>query len=103
MEKVTQSNAGNAEETATAAEELNAQADQMLAAVGDLQRLVGLTATPRAEYTAQKKINPAPKQVNAAFRPHRNQLRIASSNPKNSGKAISARRQSREALFEVKA
>ncbi|HEY0967471.1 MAG TPA: methyl-accepting chemotaxis protein [Opitutaceae bacterium] len=41
MDKVTQSNASNAEETAAAAEELNAQSAMLLDAVGDLQKLVG--------------------------------------------------------------
>ena len=40
MDKVTQSNAANAEESASAAEELNAQAESMKEAVGDLLRLV---------------------------------------------------------------
>ena len=40
MDKVTQSNAANAEESASAAEELNAQAESMKDAVGDLLRLV---------------------------------------------------------------
>jgi len=41
MDKVTQSNAGNAEETAAAAEELNAQAQSMQENVAELLRLVG--------------------------------------------------------------
>jgi methyl-accepting chemotaxis protein len=41
MDKVTQSNAANAEETAAAAEELNAQAAMLLDTVNDLMRLVG--------------------------------------------------------------
>ena len=41
MDKVTQSNSCTAEETAAAAEELNAQAAAMLASVHDLLRLVG--------------------------------------------------------------
>jgi methyl-accepting chemotaxis protein len=40
MDKVTQSNAANAEESASAAEELNAQADTLRAAVQDLEQLV---------------------------------------------------------------
>lgn len=40
MDKVTQSNAANAEESAAAAEELNAQAESMKDAVNDLLRLV---------------------------------------------------------------
>jgi methyl-accepting chemotaxis protein len=41
MDKVTQSNASNAEETAAAAEELNAQAALLKEAVSNLQRLAG--------------------------------------------------------------
>jgi methyl-accepting chemotaxis protein len=41
MDKVTQSNAANAEESAAAAEELNAQAETMKQSVTDLQQLVG--------------------------------------------------------------
>ena len=41
MDKVTQSNAANAEESAAAAEELNAQAEVMKQAVGELMQLVG--------------------------------------------------------------
>jgi methyl-accepting chemotaxis protein len=41
MDKVTQSNAANAEESAAAAQELNAQAEVMKQAVGELMQLVG--------------------------------------------------------------
>ncbi len=41
MDKVTQSNAASAEETASASEELNAQAEMMRESVSHLQRLVG--------------------------------------------------------------
>ncbi len=41
MDKVTQSNAANAEESAAAAEELNAQAETMKHSVGELLQLVG--------------------------------------------------------------
>jgi len=41
MDKVTQSNASNAEETAAAAEELNAQASMLQEAVANLERLAG--------------------------------------------------------------
>jgi methyl-accepting chemotaxis protein len=47
MDKVTQSNAASAEETAAAAEELNAQAAMLLDTVNDLMRLVGGGGTPR--------------------------------------------------------
>ena len=46
MDKVTQANAGNAEETAAAAEELNAQSLTLREAVADLRRLIGGAGTP---------------------------------------------------------
>ena len=48
MDKVTQSNASNAEETASAAEELNAQALSLKEAVVELGKLVGHTSTSEA-------------------------------------------------------
>ncbi len=48
MDKVTQSNAANAEENASAAEELNAQAGSLRAAIQDLERLVLGTGSARA-------------------------------------------------------
>ena len=46
MDKVTQANAGNAEETAAAAEELNAQSIALKGAVGSLEQLVGGVSRP---------------------------------------------------------
>ena len=75
MDKVTQNNAASAEETAAAAQELNAQTTTMRQAVGDLLRLVdGLqissrppepTAFPPAKPT---KRNPAVHSPTAAHR-----------------------------------
>jgi methyl-accepting chemotaxis protein len=45
MDKVTQANAAGAEESASAAQELNAQADLMKQAVGELLQLVGGAST----------------------------------------------------------
>jgi methyl-accepting chemotaxis protein len=45
MDKVTQANAGNAEETAAASEELSAQSLSMKEAVSNLQQLVGGRST----------------------------------------------------------
>ena len=65
MDKVTQSNASNAEESAAAAEELNAQAEVLKDAVRELQQLVsGTTSAP----TAQPKAAP----TQPAFRPKPN-------------------------------
>jgi methyl-accepting chemotaxis protein len=49
MDKVTQSNAGNAEETAAAAEELSAQSVVMLENVGELLKLVGASQSPNGK------------------------------------------------------
>ncbi|MDQ5978590.1 MAG: hypothetical protein QG602_1564 [Verrucomicrobiota bacterium] len=46
MDKVTQGNASNSEETAAAAEELNAQARSLKAIVGHLQHLIGGVSRP---------------------------------------------------------
>jgi methyl-accepting chemotaxis protein len=51
MDKVTQSNAANAEESAAAAEELNAQAQSMKAAVVGLLNMVGGKAQTKVEST----------------------------------------------------
>jgi methyl-accepting chemotaxis protein len=52
MDKVTQGNAANAEESASAAEELNAQAECMKESVGELLRLVGRTGTGNISVSA---------------------------------------------------
>ncbi len=49
MDKVTQSNAAAAEESASASEELNAQAQTLRDAVGELLALVGSRISTRAE------------------------------------------------------
>ncbi len=51
MDKVTQSNAASAEESASAAEELNAQALTLKGVVADLRRLVGGNASPTERKT----------------------------------------------------
>ena len=51
MDKVTQSNAANAEESAAAAEELNAQAEAMKTAVATVLKLVGGSAQTTTEST----------------------------------------------------
>jgi methyl-accepting chemotaxis protein len=48
MDKVTQSTAANAEESAAASEELSSQAEQMRICVQDLQALVGASGTDRS-------------------------------------------------------
>ena len=47
MEKVTQENAGSAEETASAAQELSAQSECMKSSVADLLKLVGTAKEPK--------------------------------------------------------
>ncbi len=65
MDKVTQSNASNAEETAAAAAELNSQASTLLDAVAGLQRLVGgqggstRAPTPTSAPSAPRAAKPA--------------------------------------------
>jgi methyl-accepting chemotaxis protein len=55
MDKVTQSNAASAEETAAAAEELNGQAEIMKQSVGELLALVGGKKQPAAMQPAARK------------------------------------------------
>jgi methyl-accepting chemotaxis protein len=52
MDKVTQQNAANAEESASASEEMSAQAEQMKGFVTDLAHLVGGNTGPRVQSTA---------------------------------------------------
>jgi len=70
MDKVTQSNAANAEETAASAEELNAQALCLLESVGELMQLVGGAAQPRESAKAAPKQSVA-KNVATTTRPAR--------------------------------
>ncbi len=58
MDKVTQSNAANAEECAASAEEMNAQAATMKDAVGELMKLVG--GTSQVNKTPQTTLPAAP-------------------------------------------
>lgn len=61
MDKVTQSNASSAEETAAAAEELNAQAVSLRDAVGDLMQLIG-ASSPGARLQKNPSAPAAPVQ-----------------------------------------
>ena len=74
MDKVTQSNAANAEESAAAAEELNAEAVVMKAAVRDLLQLIGGggSETTIAPAPAPKSRRVAPAQPVPAHENHRN-------------------------------
>ena len=90
MDKVTQSNAANAEESAAAAEELNAQAEVMKQSVAELLQLVGgksegVVSTPATHAWQAKPVHapaPAPKR----------QLVTASSNGNSNGHAHTAPR-----------
>ena len=95
MDKVTQSNAANAEESAAAAEELNSQAEVMKQSVGELLQLVGgqnrtevkPSATPRrAPARSAKPAGPrlAPLPTNGNGKSH------AHSQPSVAGKSRSA-------------
>ncbi len=64
MDKVTQSNAANAEESAAAAEELNAQADTMKQSVAELLQLVGGDGGNRQ--SAGVRTTPAPARAHEA-------------------------------------
>jgi len=65
MDKVTQSNASNAEETASAAEELNAQAISLKEAVAELSKLVGSSG----QSSANTRIAEAITRKQSSFRP----------------------------------
>ncbi len=70
MDKVTQSNAGNAEETAAAAEELSAQAVAMQELVADLRRLVeGAAALPPLDSTKNSSRGIPPPNDSSLRRP----------------------------------
>ena len=78
MDKVTQANAGNAEETAAAAEELSAQSVALKESVEQLSRLVGGKGATASHATALAAIRPAiaparpaPKAPSAASKPAR--------------------------------
>ncbi|MFC1464435.1 MAG: methyl-accepting chemotaxis protein [Candidatus Brachytrichaceae bacterium NZ_4S206] len=65
MDKVTQTNAANAEESAAASEELSAQAEQLRACVGDLLALVGAKreeSTPVRTSPMQSQARPITKR-----------------------------------------
>jgi len=77
MDKVTQSNAANAEESAAAAEELTAQAESLKDAVADLLRLVdgqgrqaGATASGLRHASVKRGIPKAPKPAAIAGNGH---------------------------------
>jgi methyl-accepting chemotaxis protein len=90
MDKVTQSNAANAEESASASEELSAQAEQMTRVVGELSALVSgsnsvPTAAPRKSISAKR----GPKPAHLLTSDHAFH-QIAGSAPKSKGKTITA-------------
>jgi methyl-accepting chemotaxis protein len=74
MDKVTQSNAANAEETASAAEELNAQAKTLLENVEELLKLVGGSRTKSSRHRAEPVSLPPARKSSArpATFPHKN-------------------------------
>lgn len=69
MDKVTQSNAANAEESASASEELNAQAESMHEIVGDLTKVVGGSGSDRKPRAAAPPRRPAPQRPAPQARP----------------------------------
>ncbi|MBL9207963.1 MAG: hypothetical protein JNN01_22960 [Opitutaceae bacterium] len=82
MDQVTQTNAGSAEETAAAAEELSAQAVVLKEAVAQLQVLTGTRSTVQASvptFTAQteKPARPVPPRRPSAAKPARKVATVA--------------------------
>jgi len=69
MDKVTQSNAANAEESAAAAQELNAQAAIMKQAVGELMQLVGGAAEATAPRSSQRPPSARPQANGRTSKP----------------------------------
>ncbi|MFA6542938.1 MAG: hypothetical protein WCS99_00830, partial [Limisphaerales bacterium] len=70
MDKVTQSNAASAEESASAAEELNGQTNSLKEAVNELQRLMGSDAqSARPATRAGVEVMPGPARHNGGARP----------------------------------
>jgi methyl-accepting chemotaxis protein len=90
MDKVTQSNAANAEESASASEELNAQAEQMNTIVAELSALIGgstsaNTAAPRKSASSKR----GPKQNHLLASDHAFH-QIAGGAPKSKSKTVTA-------------
>jgi methyl-accepting chemotaxis protein len=69
MDKVTQTNAANAEESASASEELNAQAESLKDAVHQLQTLVGGVSAENSRETSQSR--PSSKGASRETKNHR--------------------------------
>jgi hypothetical protein len=69
MDKVIQSNAANAEESAAAAQELNGQAEVMKQAVGELLKLVGGKETSNVRLAPKSDMKPkafSPRSLRAS-------------------------------------
>jgi methyl-accepting chemotaxis protein len=94
MDKVTQSNAANAEESAAAAEELNAQAISMKDSVAELLQLVGCAAN-RSEHTEPAMPKPEKKpflKTPAAHNGHNHAAKILSPEREPAPSLVAARR-----------
>ena len=65
MDKVVQVNASNAEESAAAAEQMNAQAGQMLVLVAELEKLVGGNGHPKGSGKSQRVSGDSPAPQSA--------------------------------------
>jgi len=84
MDKITQSNAGNAEETAAAAEELSALARMMHESVVDLRKLVGGAGQdePPAGPLSTRKPSPvAQRVISPTYASARKNLRVPAVSP----------------------
>ncbi|MDX2111090.1 MAG: methyl-accepting chemotaxis protein [Verrucomicrobiota bacterium] len=94
MDKVTQSNAANAEETASAAEELNAQAECALEAVSELVRIVnGAASTATQSVQSTKRAYTPPVRNNRSSSHHAQAFVSASANGHRNGNGIKSRPQ----------
>jgi methyl-accepting chemotaxis protein len=93
MDKVTQSNAANAEESAAAAEELNAQAATLKQSVAELLQLVGgdNQAPPKVHYAASPRVKTHYQP--AAHAPHRATPSLAHTPVTSAAKATAKRRE----------
>jgi methyl-accepting chemotaxis protein len=70
MDKVTQQNAANAEESASASQELNNQASLLKNVVHELSALVGVQANSTLQTASRTPSAPAPKTVKPSLSDH---------------------------------
>jgi methyl-accepting chemotaxis protein len=82
MDKVTQSNAASAEESASAASQLSTQAGRLLGAVDDMNRIVfGNSVSGRSSAGGQAKARGKPQALNQSFKPSRSTKQMETALP----------------------